>query len=153
MLYGPYPWFGPHPCGFDSETQDYKFPLTLLGESQMPAPRESQRPDPRKSQRPISGESQGLYLGESQMPHEGDFAMLGPDQSPPDSPQDMPPDEGQQPPPGERVGEKHADDLATQRIQLDQIRLMGKYIYIIKSLNICAINMKFEIIYIYHCLS
>jgi hypothetical protein len=119
----------------------------------MPTPGGSQRPDPRESQRPISGENQGPDLGESQMPHEGDFAMLGPDQSPPDSPQDMPPDEGQQPPLGEGVGEENADDPATQRIQLDQIRLMGKYIYIIKSLNIYAINMKFEIIYIYHCLS
>jgi hypothetical protein len=64
------------------------------------------------------------------MPYEGNFAMLGPDQSPPNGPQGMSPDIGQQPPPGEGVGEDRADDPATQRIQPDQIQLMGKYIFI-----------------------
>jgi hypothetical protein len=64
------------------------------------------------------------------MPHEGDFAMLGPDQLAPDSPQDMLSDDDQQPPPGEGVGEEHAGDPGTQGIQTDQIRLMGKYIFI-----------------------
>jgi hypothetical protein len=64
------------------------------------------------------------------MPHKGDFTMLGLDQSPPDSPHDILSNDDQQPPPGEGVGEEHADDLATQRIQTEQIRLMGKYIFI-----------------------
>jgi hypothetical protein len=100
------------------------------GESQGSAPEVSQAPISRESQVPLSGESQGPDLGESQMPHEGDFAMLGPDQSPPDSPQDKLSDDDQQPPPEEGVGKEHADVPATQRIQTDQIRLMGKYIFI-----------------------
>jgi len=84
---------------------------------------------PGESQGPVSRESQGPDLGESQMPHEGDFAMLGLDQSPPDSPKDMPPNDRQQPP-SERVGDARADDPATQRLRPDQIRLMGKYIFI-----------------------
>jgi hypothetical protein len=83
-----------------------------------------------ESQEAISRESQVLLSGESQTPHVGDFAMLGPNQSPLDSPHDMLSDDDQQPPSGEGVGEEHADDPATQRIQTDQIRLMGKYIFI-----------------------
>jgi hypothetical protein len=59
------------------------------------------------------------HVGGSQMPHEGDVAMLGPDQLAPDSPQDMLSDDDQQPPPAEGVGEEHAGDPATQRIQTD----------------------------------
>jgi hypothetical protein len=79
---------------------------------------------------PLSGESHGPDLEESQMPHKGDFSMLGLDQLAPDSPQNMLLDDDQQPPPGEGVGEEHADDPTTQRIQTDQIWLMGKYIFI-----------------------
>jgi hypothetical protein len=81
-------------------------------------------------QMPALGESQGPVPGESQMPHEGDLPILGPNQSPFDSPHDMHSNNDQQSPPGEGVGEEHADDPATQRIQTDQIRLMGKYIFI-----------------------
>jgi hypothetical protein len=79
---------------------------------------------------PVSGESQMPNLGGSQIPYEGDVAMLGPDQLAPDSPQDMVSDDDQQPPPAEGVGEEHAGDPATHHIQTDQIRLMGKYIFI-----------------------
>jgi hypothetical protein len=35
MSYEPYPWFGPVPCGNDSETEDiYGLQLTQPGESQ-----------------------------------------------------------------------------------------------------------------------
>jgi hypothetical protein len=84
----------------------------------------------RESLVPLSGESHVPDMGESQMPHEGDVAMLGPDQLAPDSPQDMFSDDDQQPPLAEGVGEEHAGDPATQCIQTDQIRLMGKYIFI-----------------------
>jgi hypothetical protein len=61
------------------------------------------------------------------MPNEGNFVMLGPDQSPSDSPYDMPSnDDDQRPPLREGVGEERTDDPATQRIEPDQIRLMGK---------------------------
>jgi hypothetical protein len=63
------------------------------------------------------------------MPHKGDFTMLGPNQSPLDSPQDMPPEDNQQLP-LEGVGDEHVDDPATQLLQPDQIRLMGKYRFI-----------------------
>jgi hypothetical protein len=78
----------------------------------------------------LHGESQMPDLRGSQIPHEGDVAMLAPDQLAPDSPQDMVSDDDQQPPPVEGVGEEHAGDPATQRIQIDQIPLMGKYIFI-----------------------
>jgi hypothetical protein len=64
------------------------------------------------------------------MPPKGDVAMLGPDQLALDSPQDMLSDDDHQPLPAKGVGEEHAGDPATQRIQIDQIRLMGKYIFI-----------------------
>jgi hypothetical protein len=56
--------------------------------------------------------------------------MLGPDQLAPNSPQDMVSDDDQEPSLAEGVGEEDAGDPATHRIQTDQIRLMGKYIFI-----------------------
>jgi hypothetical protein len=108
------------------------------GESQVPVSRESQVPVYGESQVPHSGESQVSLLGESQvpdtgesqMPHEGDDAMLDLEQLALDSPQDMILDDDQQPPPTDGVGEEHAGDPATHHIQTDQIRLMGKYIFI-----------------------
>jgi hypothetical protein len=97
--------------------------VPIYGESQVPVHGESQVP--------LSSQSQVLDMGESQMPHEGDVAMLGLDQLAPDSPQDMLSDDDQQPPPAERVGVEHAGDPGTQRIQTDQIWLMGKYIFIL----------------------
>jgi hypothetical protein len=94
------------------------------------APGESQVPLSGESQVPLSEESQVPDLGESQMPREGDVAMLGSDQLAPSSPQDMLSDDDQQPPPAEGVAEEHVGDPATQGIQTDQIRLMGKYIFI-----------------------
>jgi len=97
MSYFPYPYSGPMPCGFDSETQDDRFPLPQPGQRQMPATGVTQIPTPRESQAPISGEtqlpplkdSQVPDLGESQMPHERDSAMLSHNQLAPNSPQDM----------------------------------------------------------------
>jgi hypothetical protein len=137
-VYYPYPFTGPTPCGPDSETQDDRFPLSQPGEMQMLAPAESQGLAPRESQVlvyggsqvQLSGESQVPDMGESQMPHKGDVAMLDLVQLAPDSPQDMLSGDNQQPPPAEGVGEEHAGDPAPQRIQTDQIQLMGKYIFI-----------------------
>jgi hypothetical protein len=95
----------------------------------MPLSGESQGPISGESQVPLSGESQMPDLGGSQTLHEGDIAMLGTDQLAPDSPQDMLSDDDQQPPPAGGVGEEVAGDPATQHIQIDQIRLMGKYIF------------------------
>jgi hypothetical protein len=39
-------------------------------------------------------------------------------------------DHHDEPHPAEGVGEEHPGDPATERIQTDQIRLMGKYIFI-----------------------
>jgi hypothetical protein len=80
-----------------------------------------------ESQVPLSGENQVPDLGGSQMPHEGDVAMLDPDQLAPNSPRicfqmtinSLP----------RRKGLARSMQ-ATQRIQTDQIRLMGKYIFI-----------------------
>jgi len=55
--------------------------------------------------------------------------MLGTDQSAPDSPQDMLSDDDEQPPPAGGVGEEVAGNPGIQDIQIDQIRLMGKYIF------------------------
>jgi hypothetical protein len=38
MPYNLFPWYGPTPCGTDSEMQDYRLPLTQPGERQMQAP-------------------------------------------------------------------------------------------------------------------
>jgi hypothetical protein len=103
----------------------------------MPASGASQGPGHVESQMPLSGESQVLLFGESQMPdvggsqstHEEDVAMLGTDQLAPGSPQDMDSDDDQQPPPAGGVGEEVAGDPATQHIEIEQIRLMGKYIF------------------------
>jgi hypothetical protein len=65
MAYTLYLWFGPTPCGSDSETQDDRFSL--------PQPKERQM-STRVRQMSAPGD-----LGESQMPYEGDLAMLGPD--------------------------------------------------------------------------
>jgi hypothetical protein len=127
MLYFPYTYTGPTPCGSDRETQDDRFSLPQPGERQMPATgvRQmptlgesqgselggSQAPISGETQVPLSGESHGSDLGESQMPHVGDFVMLAPD-----SPEDMLSDDDQQPPQGEGVGEEHARDPATQCI-------------------------------------
>jgi hypothetical protein len=99
------------------------------GESQVPLSGESQVPISRKSQVPLSGESQMPDLGGSQILHEWDVAMLGTDQLALDSPQDMLSDDDQQPPPAGGVGKEVAGDPATQHIHIDQIRLMGKYIF------------------------
>jgi hypothetical protein len=98
-------------------------------ESQVPLSGESQVPISEESQVPLFGESQMPDLGGSQIPHEGDIAMLGPDQLAPDSPQDMLSNDDQQPPPAGGVSEEVAGDPTTQYIQIDQIRLMGKYIF------------------------
>jgi hypothetical protein len=82
-----------------------------------------------ESQVPLSGESQMPDLGGSQIPHKGDVAMLGPDHLAPDSPQDMLSDDDEQPPPAGGVGQEVLGDPATQHIEFDQIRLMGKYIF------------------------
>jgi hypothetical protein len=134
MMYFSHQYTRPAPCGFDSETQDDRFPLPQTAEIQMPAtglrqmlasgasqgpgPGESQVPLSGESQVPISGESQMPLSGESQMPnlgrqisHEGDVAMLGPDQLAPDSPQDMLSDDDLQPPLAEGVGKEVAVDL------------------------------------------
>jgi hypothetical protein len=55
--------------------------------------------------------------------------MLGTDQLAPDSPQDILSNDDQQPPPAGGVGEEVAGDPATQHIDIEQIRLMGKYIF------------------------
>jgi hypothetical protein len=55
--------------------------------------------------------------------------MLGTDQLAPDSPQDMLSDDDQQPPPAGGVGEEVTGDPATQHIDIEQIQLMGKYIF------------------------
>jgi hypothetical protein len=68
-------------------------------------------------------------LGGSQLPHEGDVPMLGPEYLVPDSPQDMGSEDDEQPPPVGGVAEKVAGDPATQHLEIDQIRLMGKYIF------------------------
>jgi hypothetical protein len=96
------------------------------------SPGESQVPVYGQSQLQLSGESQDPDMGESQMPHEGDDVMLGPDHLAPDVPQDMPLDDDHddKPHPADEVGEEHADDPATKLIGIDQIRLMGKYIFI-----------------------
>jgi hypothetical protein len=99
------------------------------GESQVPLSEESQGPISGESQVPLSGESQMPDLGGSQILHEGDVAILGTDQLALNSPQDILSDDDQQPPPTEGVGEEVAGDPATQHIQIDQIRLMGKYIF------------------------
>jgi hypothetical protein len=109
--------------------------VPVYGESQVPLYRESQVPLYGESQVPLSGESQVPDTRESQMPNEGDGAMLDPEQLAPDqlatdSPHDMISDDDQQPPLADGVGEEHAGDLATDHIQTDQIRLMGKYIFI-----------------------
>jgi hypothetical protein len=65
-------------------------------------------------------------LGGSQIPHEGDVTMLDPDHLAPNSPRicfqmmmsSLPQREG-----------LTRRSQATQRIQIDQIRLMGKYIF------------------------
>lgn len=80
----------------------------------------------------LAGESQMPNLGGSQLPHEGDVTMLGPDDLVPDSPQDMGSEDDEQPPPAGRVAEEvtgDTGDTATQLIGIDQIRLMGKYIF------------------------
>jgi hypothetical protein len=109
--------------------------VPVYGESQVPLYEESQVPLYGESQVPLSGESQVQDTGESQMPHEGDGVMLDPEQLAPDqlatdSPQDMISNDEQQPPPADGVAEEHAGDLVTHHIQTDQIRLMGKYIFI-----------------------
>jgi len=96
----------------------------------MPATGLRQMPTPTVPQGLAPGESQVPLSGESQMPREGDVAMLGSDHLAPSSPQDMLSDDDQQPPPAEGVAEEHVGDPATQGIQTDQIRLMGKYIFI-----------------------
>jgi len=109
----------------------------ILGARQMPASGASQGPGHVESQMPLSGESQVPLSGESQMPdvggsqstHEEDVAMLGTDQLAPGSPQGMDSDDDQQPPPAGGVGEEVAGDPATQHIGIEQIRLMGKYIF------------------------
>jgi hypothetical protein len=99
------------------------------GESPAPLSGQSQVPISGESQVPLSDKSQMSDLGGSQILHEGDVAMLGTDQLAPDSPQDMLSDDDQQPPPARGVGEEVVGDPATQHIQIDQIRLMGKYIF------------------------
>jgi hypothetical protein len=88
------------------------------GESQVPLSGESHVPLSGESQVPLSGDSQMPDLGGSQIPHEGDVAMLGPDHLAPDTPQDM-----------RSFGQEVAGDPTTQHIEIDQIRLMGKYIF------------------------
>jgi hypothetical protein len=85
-----------------------------------------------QSQLPLSRESQDPDVGESQMPHEGDDVMLGLDQLAHDVPQDMSSDDDHhdEPHPADEVGEEHAGDPATELIAIDDIRLMGKYIFI-----------------------
>jgi hypothetical protein len=78
---------------------------------------------------PLADESQMPDLGGSQLPHEGDVAMLGPDDLVPNSPQDMGSEDDEQPPLAGGVAEEVAGNPATQRIEIDQIRLMGKYIF------------------------
>jgi hypothetical protein len=95
----------------------------------VPLSGESQGPISVESQVSLSGESQMPDMGGSQILHEGDVAMLGTDQLAPNSPQDMLSDDDQQPPPAGGVGEEVVGDPATQHIQIDQIRLMGKYIF------------------------
>jgi hypothetical protein len=95
------------------------------GESQVPLFGESQGPISGEIQVSLSGGSQMPDLGGSQILHEGDVAMLGTDQLTPDSPQDMFSDDDQQPPPAGGVGEV----VVGSHIQIDQIRLMGKYIF------------------------
>jgi hypothetical protein len=153
--YFPYTYTAPMPCGSDSETQDDRFPLPqtgkmqmpavglgqmpaqaamqgqIMGLRQMPASAASQGPGPGESQVPLSGESQVPLFGESQMPdlggsqipHEGDVAMLGPDHLAPRicfqrMMSSLPQREG-----------LVRRSQATQRIQIDQSRLMGKYIF------------------------
>jgi hypothetical protein len=109
----------------------------ILGARQMPASGASQGPGhvesqmslPGESQVPLSGESQMPDVGGSQSTHEEDVAMLGTDQLAPGSPQGMDSDDDQQPPPAGGVGEEVAGDPATQHIGIEQIRLMGKYIF------------------------
>lgn len=55
--------------------------------------------------------------------------MLGIDKLAPDSPQNMLSDDDQQPLPAGGVGEEVASDSATQYIEIEHIRLMGKYIF------------------------
>jgi hypothetical protein len=144
MMYFSHSYTPPAPCGSNSDTQDDRFPMPQTGEiqipatglRQMPASGASQGPGPGESQVPISGESQVPLFGENQMPdlggqipYEGDVAMLDPDQLAPDSPQDILSDDDLQPPPAEGGGEEVVDDPVTQRIQIDQILLMGKYIF------------------------
>jgi hypothetical protein len=106
--------------------------MPAMRSGQMSAPAGGQGSAPGESQLPLSGESQDPNMGESQMPYEGDDVMLGPDQLAPDVPQDMPSDDDHddEPHPADEVGEEHAGDPTTELIGIDQIRLMGKYIFI-----------------------
>jgi hypothetical protein len=80
MGYYPYPFTPPMSCNPDNKIQDDRFPLSQLGEMQMPAtvlrqmpaPAERQGPVPRESQVPVYGESQVLLSGESQVPLSGE---------------------------------------------------------------------------------
>jgi hypothetical protein len=88
--YFPYPYTGPMPCGYNSETQDDRFPLLQTGEMQMSAVGLGQMPAlvamqgqmpalatmqgqiMRLRQMPASAVSQGLGPGESQVPLSGE---------------------------------------------------------------------------------
>jgi hypothetical protein len=69
--YFPYPYTGPAPCEFDSETQDDRFPLPHtrerqmqgMGLRQMPTPAASQGPAMRLRQLPTPAGSQARHLG------------------------------------------------------------------------------------------
>jgi hypothetical protein len=108
----------------------------ILGARHIPASGASQGPGHVESQMPLPGESHVPLSGKSQMPdvgsqstHEEDVVMLGTDQLAPGSPKDMDSDDDQQPPPAGGVGEEVAGDPATQYIEIEQIWLMGKYIF------------------------
>jgi hypothetical protein len=52
--------------------------------------------------------------------------------SPPDDSQMLPPNESQRPPSEEGHDDARADDPVTQPLRRDQLRLMGKYIFLQK---------------------
>lgn len=86
---------------------------------------------------PYYSDSETQNPAETQMPPSGESQMTPPDES-----QMSPSDESQMPPPEEGHDDARADDFATQPMRRDQLRLMGKYIFLRKKKSIiCFVQL------------